>query len=104
MFGRHTDYHGTRKYADARPHHPRVKRFGLSPSLTLAWVKHQVEKFLRAGAPPDTTTWLVRDGERHFTTLGMPPAERNSKPRISDIFPVPANDQNRRPQEFGRPD
>ena len=104
MFGRHTDYHGTRAYSGEAPNHSRVERSESRASTASAWIRLQIEKFLRAGAPPDTTTWLVRDGERHFTTLGLRPAERKSKPKISDIFPIPTHDQSRRPREFGRPD
>ena len=93
MFGRHTDYHGTRKYAAGTPRAARQP--GLRSSLVIAWVKLQIEKFLRAAAPATTSTLLMRGDEKHFTTLGS----RASRERpISDLFPVEAEEDPRNAQ------
>ena len=92
MFGRHTDYHGSRRYAAEKPIRRDADNRKLRTSLTLAWLKLQVEKFLRAGAPVSRTTWLVRGDEKHFTMLGLRPAERPSRPAITDIFPIAKDD------------
>ena len=90
MFGRHTDYHGTRKYAAGTP--PVARLPGLRSSLIIAWFKLQIEKFLRAGAVASTSTVLMRGDEKHFTTLGS----RTSRERpISDLFPVKAEEETR---------
>jgi hypothetical protein len=87
MFGRHTDYHGTRRYGPGGPASSTPGGLGLRSSLAIAWLKLQVEKFLRAGAPASTSTLLMRGDEKHFTTLGGPSQERP----ISDLFPVEAD-------------
>jgi hypothetical protein len=88
MFGKHTDYHGTRKYAAGRPRAARQP--GLRSSLLVAWVKLQIEKVLRAGTPASTSTLLMRGDEKHFTLLGSTtPRERP----ISDLFPVEAEEE-----------
>mgnify|MGYP003578984183 CR=1 FL=1 len=87
MFGRHTDYHGTRRYTVEKPRNGDTDQLTLRVSLALAWIKLQLEKFLLAGAPTSTTTWLLRGTERHFTLLGAPERPR-SKVAIADIFPI----------------
>ena len=93
MFGRQTDYQGTRKYAAGTPR--AVRRPGLRSSLVIAWLKLQIEKLLRAGAPAPTSILLMRGDEKHFTTLGS----RTSLQRpISDLFPVEAEEEPRNAQ------
>lgn len=97
MFGRHTDYHGTRKYAASRPRAARPDQPGLRSSLVIAWLKLQIEKFLGAGAPESTSILLMRGDEKHFTTLGS----KTSRERpISDLFPVEAAEEPRNAQRW----
>ena len=92
MFGRHTDYHGTRKYAASRPRAARPDQPGLRSSLVVVWLKLQIEKFLRAAAPRSTSTLLMRGEEKHFTTLGS----KTSRERpISDVFPAETEEEPR---------
>lgn len=89
MFGRHTDYHGTRGYAvEKKPSSRDTDQLTLRISLALAWIKLQLEKLLRAGVSTSTTTWLLRGNERHFTLLGVRPEKPRPKVAIADIFPI----------------
>ena len=92
MFGKHADYHGTRRYVAEKPFRTDAGQLGLRASPAFAWLKLQIEKFLRAGAPDSSTTWLLRDDEKHFTLLGAKASKRPREPDITDIFPIAARD------------
>jgi len=81
MFGKHADYHGTRRYVAEKPFRTDAGQLGLRASPAFAWLKLQIEKFLRAGAPVSSTTWLLRDDEKHFTMLGAKGFETPSRAR-----------------------
>lgn len=92
MFGKHADYHGTRRYVAEKPFRNDAGQSGLRASPAFVWVKFQIEKFLRAGTPISRTTWLLRDGEKHFTFLGAKAPRRPREPDITDIFPIAARE------------
>ena len=88
MFGKHTDYHGSRGYKVEKPQSGVPGQVGLRISLIVAWAKLQIEKFLRSGAATSKTTWLIRGNEKYFTLLGEKPDGRFSDRPITDIFPT----------------
>lgn len=92
MFGRHTDYHGTRSYAADKASPPRSSEVGLRTSLAFAWIRLQIEKLFRAGPPSSTTAWLMRGDRKSFTKLGSRPPKEEA---ISDMFPI-ANSEARK--------
>lgn len=83
-FFKETDYHGSRAYAGDPPAH--VDHFRLNLSLTFAWAKLQIEKFMRLGAPPQETSSLLSHGEKHFTLLGSKEQPLPAHRPLSEIF------------------
>lgn len=98
-FFKETDYHGSRTYEDEPAVQGFIGRFRLRASLTFAWVRLQIEKFLHLGVAPLHTSSLMHRGEKHFTMLGTRQrAARASRP-ITDLFPISnSNDRARRIQ------
>lgn len=85
-FFKETDYHGTRAYAGDPPAH--VDHSRLNVSLTFAWVKLKIEKFIRLGTPAPKASSLVAHGERHFTLLGSKEQPLPAHRPLSEIFSV----------------
>jgi hypothetical protein len=94
MFGRHTDYHGTRSYIADESAQTTNGWFGLQTSLALAWVKLQFEKILRRDG-------MMPGNSQGFTLLGNQRFKRRSVREISQIFPVENGQEprNRRPRK-----
>lgn len=87
-FLKETDYHGSRSYDGEQPAEGFIHHFRLRASLTFAWIRLQIEKFIALTAAPLRTS-LVHHGEKHFTVLGSRQRAVPARRPITDIFPVP---------------
>lgn len=91
MFGGHTDYHGSRSYADSGADRTPFDQIGLRMSLAAAWAKLRIARLFHPRSASPSEDWLVRRGERHFTVLGQSQWQRSSRV-ISELLAI-ANDR-----------
>lgn len=69
MSFRRRDFHGSRAYeADSPP--SAWDQFGFRISLTIAWVKMQLDKLLQSGAPSSISGTSLIKGSRGYSLLG----------------------------------
>jgi hypothetical protein len=83
---RQMNYHGSRTYGDDEAAESRLR---LDLAVLGGWVKQQLEKMLRAGAPAsEDFRTLVDARERNFSLLGG--ANENRHAIATPIWPSPA--------------
>lgn len=88
MFGKHTDYHGSRTYNVEKPRFAMPSQLALKWSFLIAWTKIQIERFLRSGAEASDSIWIMRGNEKHFTMLGGKQLRRSAGRPIIENFPA----------------
>lgn len=85
-FFKETDYHGSRTYDVDPAAYVFIDHLRLRVSLTFAWVRLKIERFIRLGVAPTPTSSLIHRGQKHFTLLGTKDQPRPARPPISEIF------------------
>ena len=96
-FLKETEFSGRRTYEREAATHVVADDFRLRVSLTFAWARLQVEKFMRLWVAPRQASSLVHHGEKHFTLLGTRRPALPARRPITDVFPLsPSNGRPRK--------